>query len=69
MFHGVAKVRTPSGDIVYQAVYSGEVAELQEFIYAKETDEMSQVRTWNLVDDIGYVDEVDLAIVKLVFKK
>ncbi|MBR4813431.1 MAG: hypothetical protein IKZ69_05955 [Lachnospiraceae bacterium] len=36
---------------------------LHEYISIPE-EEMSEIRLWDLKEDIGYVDELDLAIVK-----
>ena len=46
----------------YRIAYYAEVDDLCEF---KENDEMSQIKLWDLVDDIGYFDEVDLKMLKL----
>ena len=64
-FAGLFKVRTPKGIIKYQAVFTGELPELQPFIHGDE-DEMEQIRLWDLHEDIGYVDECDLKIVEMV---
>ncbi len=64
-FAGLFKVMDPKGIIKYQAVFTGELPELQPFIHS-EGDEMTRLRLWDLKEDIGYVDECDLAIAKTV---
>ena len=58
-FAGLFKVQDSRGLIKYQAVFTGELAELQPFIPGKG-DEMERIRLWDLKEDIGYVDECDL---------
>ena len=60
-FAGLFKVQDSRGLIKYQAVFTGELTELQPFIPAKG-DEMERIRLWDLEEDIGYVDECDLKI-------
>ena len=43
----------------------GEKEDLAPFKYV-DGDEMSKVYLWDLSEDIGYVDEVDVAIVKIL---
>ena len=62
IFAGLFKVQDSRGHIKYQAVFKGELTELQPFIPAKG-DEMERIRLWDLEEDIGYVDECDLKIV------
>lgn len=64
-FAGLFKIMDPEGIIKYQAVFTGELPELQPFIHS-EGDEITRLRLWDLKEDIGYVDECDLAIAKTV---
>ena len=43
----------------------GEKVFLEPFVHA-DGDEMSKVCLWDLKEDIGYVDELDVAIVKTI---
>lgn len=63
-FAGLFKVQDSRGLIKYQAVFTGELTELQPFISA-QGDEMERIRLWDLKEDIGYVDECDLKIVEM----
>lgn len=65
IFKGLAKVKTRDGIIKYQAVYYGELEKLTPFVYS-QTDEFLDIRSWDYKEDIGYVDEVDLAISQLL---
>lgn len=65
VFKGLFKIKTPGGNIKYQAVYYGELNDLKPFIKADE-DEMAEVMLWDGQKNIGYVDEVDLAIARIV---
>ncbi|WLR44362.1 NUDIX hydrolase [Bacillus carboniphilus] len=59
-FKGLMKsVRTLNGEIRLNPIYFAEVSELQPFI---ENDETSKIKLWNLKDDIGVVDSVDIKI-------
>ena len=64
-FKGLFKVTDSHGKQKYQAVFLGEKEALEPFIYF-EDDEMSEIRLWDLKEDIGYVDELDVAIVTIV---
>lgn len=64
-FRGLFKVQKPDGSICYQAVFQGCQEKLQSFAKTEE-DEMEKIRLWDLTEDIGYVDECDLMIVKMV---
>lgn len=63
-FRGLFKVQKPDGSICYQAVFQGYQEELEPFVMTEE-DEMDKIRLWDLMEDIGYVDECDLKIVKM----
>ncbi len=64
-FKGLFKVTDSHGKQKYQAVYLGQKEALEPFAYS-ENDEMSKIRLWDMTEDIGYVDELDVAIVKMV---
>ncbi len=64
-FAGLFKVRDSKGIIKYQAIFTGELAELQAF-NPTDGDEMEKIRLWDLKEDIGYVDECDLKMVEMV---
>ncbi|WP_274364086.1 NUDIX domain-containing protein [Paenibacillus thermotolerans] len=58
-FKGLLKVRKPNGAIKYNPVYFAVLDYIAPFI---ENDETDKILFWNLSDDIGYVDEVDRAV-------
>ena len=64
-FKGLFKVTDSHGKQKYQAVFLGEKEALAPFVYS-EGDEMSKIHLWDLEEDIGYVDELDVAIVKTI---
>lgn len=64
-FRGLFKVTDSHGTSKYQAVFVGEKAELDSFVYS-DIDEMEEIYLWDLCEDIGYVDECDKAIVEMV---
>lgn len=65
VFVGLFRVTDSHGKQKYQAVFFGENESPEPFVYS-EGDEMSKIRLWDLKEDIGYVDELDVAIVKIV---
>ena len=64
-FMGLFKVSDSHGKHKYQAVFCGTMEALKPFFQVKG-DEMSKIRLWDLKEDIGYVDELDVAIVKMI---
>ena len=64
-FKGLFKVTDSHGKQKYQAVFLGQKGALEPFVYS-ENDEMSKISLWDMKEDIGYVDELDVAIVKIV---
>ena len=64
-FAGLFKIMDSRGMIKYQAVFTGELPELQPFVHS-ERDEMKRIWLWDLKEDIGYVDECDLKIVEMI---
>ena len=59
------KVTDSHGKQKYQAVFLGQKGALEPFVYS-ENDEMSKISLWDMKEDIGYVDELDVAIVKAI---
>lgn len=64
-FRGLFQVKDAKGTVKYQAVYVGMQEKLEPFEY-QQGDEMVRIRLWDLKEDIGYVDECDLMIVRMV---
>ena len=64
IFKGLAKVMKPGGEIRYQAIYQCFQEKLLPFD-KNDDDEMDEIILWDLVQDIGYVDEIDLKILEL----
>ena len=64
-FRGLFKVEDSLGTVKYQAVFVGYQSELFPF-ERKEDDEFDEINLWDLKEDIGYVDEVDVKIAKMV---
>ena len=64
-FKGLFKVTDSHGKQKYQAVFLGQKGALEPFVYS-ENDEMSKICLWDMKEDIGYVDELDVAIVKAI---
>lgn len=67
-FVGLFKKKRSDGRIVYNAIYKYTGDSITPFI-KEENDEMDKIKLWDLKEDIGYVDEVDLEIIKTVIKK
>ena len=64
-FKGLFKVTDSHGKQKYQAVFLGQKGALEPFVFS-ENDEMSKISLWDMKEDIGYVDELDVAIVKAI---
>jgi 8-oxo-dGTP diphosphatase len=64
-FRGLFKVEDSLGTVKYQAVFVGYQSKLFPF-ERKEDDEFDEINLWDLKEDIGYVDEVDVKIAKMV---
>lgn len=64
IFKGLAKVSDAKDCIRYQAIFYCEQEELSEFI-KNDDDEMDKILLWNMVENIDYIDEVDLKIVQI----
>ena len=64
-FKGLIKKKRPSGEIVYNAIFICEKDSISQFIKNDE-DENDEIKLWDLKENIGYVDEVDLKIIEIV---
>ena len=64
-FRGLFKAEDPKGNIKYQAIFVCNQEELHQFEHS-ENDEMTEIRLWDMQEDIGYVDECDVKIVQMV---
>lgn len=63
-FKGLLKVKnTLNGNIKFNPVYFTTVESLQPF---KENEETSGIKLWDLREDIGYFDSVDIKILEYV---
>ncbi|WP_342598336.1 NUDIX hydrolase [Psychrobacillus sp. FSL H8-0483] len=63
-FKGLLKVKnTMNGNIKFNPVYFTTIKELQPFI---ENEETSDIVLWNLYDEIGNIDSVDIKIFEYV---
>jgi 8-oxo-dGTP diphosphatase len=49
----------------YRSIFSGRLDVLLEFKQGEE-DEMNKIFLWNMKDYIGYIDEVDIKMVKII---
>lgn len=67
-FKGLFKKERPSGEIVYTAIYYTTKDKLAEFI-KNDLDENDKIMLWDLNEDIGYVDEIDTEIIKILQKQ
>ena len=64
----VFKVEDTKGKIKYQAVFTCYQEEMNPFEH-NDNDEMTEIKLWDMQEDIGYVDECDVKIVQIVCKK
>ena len=63
-FKGLLKVEnTMNNSIKYNPVYFTAIENLQPFI---ENEETTEIRLWDLKEDIGYIDEVDLQMLDYI---
>ncbi|GGG83298.1 NUDIX hydrolase [Paenibacillus radicis (ex Gao et al. 2016)] len=59
-FTGLLKVKNLSnGNVKYNPVFVAFIETLQPFVMNNET---SEIKLWDLKEDIGYVDEVDIQV-------
>ncbi|MFC4808562.1 MULTISPECIES: NUDIX domain-containing protein [Paenibacillus] len=58
---GLLKVRKPDGTMKYNPIY---YAELDKVVPFKENDETDKILFWNFTDNVGYIDEVDEAVLR-----
>ena len=66
-FVGLFKKRRPNKEIVYMAIFLCVKDHIVPFI-KKDDDEFDEIKLWNLKDEIGDVDKIDLEIIKTVNK-
>lgn len=66
-FEGLFKKARPSGEIVYTAIYYTNKDHISEFI-KNDLDENDKIMLWDLKEDIGYVDEIDKEIIRILKK-
>jgi 8-oxo-dGTP diphosphatase len=63
-FKGLLKSKKSiSGEVRYNPVYFTEMEKLQPFI---ENEETSEIRLWDLKEEIGYLDSVDIRIFEFI---
>lgn len=67
-FKGLFKVEDAKGNIKYQAIYVCYQEELLSFEH-NDTDEMNEIKLWDMQEDIGYVDECDVKIVQMLCER
>lgn len=60
-FKGLLKVRKPDGAIKYNPIF---FAELDSIVPFKENHETDKILLWNLTEDVGYIDDVDKAVLE-----
>ena len=65
VFRGLFKVEDAKGNIKYQAIFACQQDELIPFEHT-EFDEMNEIMLWDMKEDIGYVDECDVKIVRMI---
>ena len=64
-FKGLFKKKRPNGEIVYTAIFFCKKDSIVPFI-KNEEDENAEIKLWDLNEDIGYVDEIDLKIIEIL---
>lgn len=67
-FKGLFKVEDTKGKIKYQAVFTCYQEEMNPFEH-NDNDEMTEIKLWDMQEDIGYVDECDVKIVQIDCEK
>lgn len=65
VFRGLFKVEDAEGNIKYQAIFTCQQDKLIPFEHT-EFDEMNEIMLWDMKEDIGYVDECDVKIVRMI---
>ena len=64
-FKGLFKKKRPNGEIVYTAIFFCEEDRIVPFV-KNDADENIEIKLWDLNEDIGYVDEIDFKIIKIL---
>lgn len=67
-FKVLVKKKRPNGEIVYDAIFLCVEDSIKQFIKNDE-DENDEIILWDLKEDIGYVDEIDTEIIKILQKQ
>lgn len=67
-FKGLFKKKRPNGEIVYMAIFLCIKDSIVPFV-KKEDDENDEIKLWDLNEEIGYVDEIDLKIIQIIQSK
>ncbi len=67
-FRGLFKKKRPNGEIVYMAIFTCVKDSIEPFV-KKDEDENDEIKLWDLREDIGYVDEIDLKIIEIIQAK
>lgn len=67
-FKGLFKKKRPTGEIVYTAIFFCEKENIIPFI-KNDKDENIEIKLWDLQEEIGYIDEIDFEIVKIILNK
>ena len=67
-FKGLFKVEDAKGNIKYQAIFVCSQDELIPF-ERNDSDEINEIKLWDMQEDIGYVDECDVKIVQMVYER
>lgn len=63
-FKGLLKSkRAINGEVKYNPVYFAEIEKLQPFI---ENEETSEIKLWDLKEELGYVDLVDIRVLEYI---
>jgi len=62
-FKGLFKKKRPNAEIVYTAIFFCEEDNIVPFV-KNDADENIEIKLWDLKEDIGYVDEIDLKIIE-----
>lgn len=66
-FKGLFKKKRPNDEIVYTAIFFCKEDNIVPFI-KNDADENIEIKLWDLNEDIGYVDEIDMEIIRIIEK-
>lgn len=65
VFKGLFKKKRPNDQVVYTAIFFCERDTIIPFV-KNDADENIEIKLWDLKEDIGYVDEIDLKIIEIL---